>query len=132
MNQYVNKILKFMPRSQALCFMEGLRGSEGSYFNDVAKRISEIIAKAPDIYETDGKGEEVKPVIHYFYGNVDIYITEVDKDSREHFGYTSIGHGLLEAGYVDLDYIFKSLPLINLDFDFKPLKISEYKNKYEG
>lgn len=132
MNQYVDTILKFMPRSQALCFMESLRGSEGSYFNDVAKKISEVIEKAPALYETDGKGEEVKPVIHYFYGNTDIYITEIDKDSREHFGYTSIGHGLLEAGYVDLDYIFNSLPLINLDFNFKPLKISEYKKKYEG
>ena len=131
MNQYVDTILKFMPRSQALCFMDGLRGSEGSYFNDVAKRISEVIEKAPALYETDGKGEEVKPVIHYFWGNVDIYITEVDKNSREHFGYTDIGYGL-EAGYVNLEYIFKSLPLINLDFDFKPLKISEYKKLRNG
>ena len=132
MNQYVDTILKFMPRSQALCFMESLRGSEGSYFNDVAKKISEVIAKAPAIYETDGKGEEVKPVIHYFYGNVDIYITEVDKNSSEHFGYTSIGHGTLEAGYVNLEYIFKSLPFINLDFNFKPLKVSEYKKLRNG
>ena len=132
MNQYVETILKFMPKSQALCFIEGLRGSESKYFLDVAKNISEVIEKLPAIYETDGKGEEVKPVLHYFWGNVDIYVTEIDKSSREHFGYSSIGYGLLEAGCIDLDYIFESIPLINLDFNFKPLKISEYKRKFEG
>ena len=131
MNQYVDTILKFMPKSQAIFFIKGLRGSESSYFNEVAKKISEVIEKAPAIYETDGEGEEVKPIIHYFYGNVDIYITEVDKYSREHFGYTDIGYGL-EAGYVNLEYIFKSLPLINLDFNFVPETISKYRRKYEG
>ena len=132
MNQYVDTILKFMPTSQALCFINGLNGAEGSYFQDVAKRISVVIAKAPAIYETDGHGDSVKPVLHYFFGNIDIYVTEIDKNSREHFGYTSIGHGSLEAGYIDLEYIFKAIPLINLDFNFEPLKISEYKKKYEG
>ncbi len=129
---YIETILKFMPKSQALCFIEGLRGSESKYFQNVAKNISEVIEKSPAIYETDGKGENVKPVLHYFWGNVDIFITEIDKFSREHFGYTSIGNGILEAGYIDLDYIFESVPLINLDFNFKPLKISEYKKKFEG
>lgn len=131
MNQYVDNILKFMPESQALCFLSGLSGAEGSYFLDVAKKISKVVAKAPAIYETDEKGDSVKPVLHYFYGNIDIYVTEIDKKSREHFGYTSIGHGTLEAGYIDLEYIFKAIPLINLDFNFKPLKISDYKKKFE-
>ena len=131
MNQHVETILKFMPTSQALCFMDGLRGSEGSYFNDVAKKISEVIAKAPDIYETDGKGEEVKPALPYFGGNVDIYVTEIDKSSNEHFGYTNIGYGL-EAGYIDLDYIFESMPMINLDFNYKTRSISELKRRHQG
>ena len=131
MNQYVDTILKFMPTSQALCFINGLSGAEGSCFQDVAKKISAVIEQAPAIYETDGQGDSVKPVLHYFFGNIDIYVTEIDKNSREHFGYTSIGYGL-EAGYIDLDYVFKSIPLINLDFYFEPLEISEYKKKYEG
>ncbi len=131
MNQYVETILKFMPDSQARCFLSGLSSTESPYFQDVAKKISKTISKAPAIYETDGKGDKVKPVLHYFWGNVDIYITEIDKSSNEHFGYTNIGYGF-EAGYIDLDYIFKSLPLINLDFNFKPLKIKDYKKKFEG
>ena len=131
MNQYVETLLKFMPKSQAICFLDGLSGQESCYFQNVAENISKVISKAPAIYETDGKGEKVKPVLHYFYGNIDIYITEIDKESNEHFGYTNIGYGF-EAGYDDLEYIFKSFPLINLDFNFKPKKISEYKRKFEG
>ena len=131
MNKYVDTILKFMPDSQAKCFLSGLSGSESSYFQDVAKKISKVILKAPAIYETDGRGDKVKPVLHYFWGNTDIYITEIDKESNEYFGYTNIGYGF-EAGYIDLDYIFKAIPLINLDFNFKPLKIKDYRKKFEG
>ena len=131
MNKYVETILKFMPDSQAQCFLSGLRDADKDYFYSVAKNISELISKAPAIYETDGKGEEIKPVLHYFYGDVDIFVTEIDKESNEHFGYTNIGYGL-EAGYIDLDYIFKSIPFINLDFNFKPLKIKDYRKKFEG
>ncbi len=129
---HIDTIIKFMPKSQTLCFLEGLRSSESSYFQGVAKKISEAIENSPAIYGTDGKGEEVKPVLHYFWGNVDIFVTEIDKSSREHFGYTSLGHGSLESGYIDLDYIFESLPLINLDFNFKPESISVYKKRFEG
>lgn len=124
----IKTILKFMPQSQALCFIQGLRGNEQGYFNGVADKIANVIQQAPSIYETDGQEDSTKPVIHYFYNNVDIYITEIDKSGyNEHFGYTSLGLGYFEAGYINLDYIFKELPLINLDFHFKPKTISEYK-----
>ena len=132
MEKYINTILKFMPESQGICFKQGLKGAESSYFQDVAKNMSDIIENAPALYETDGKGENVKPVLHYFGGNVDIYVTEIDKSNSEHFGYTSIGLGCLECGYIDLEYIFKSMPFINLDFNFKPETISVYKKKFEG
>ena len=128
---YIETICKFMPKSQALCFIEGLKGSESKYFQEVAKNISEIIEKAPALYETDGQGDGIKPVLHYFWGNIDIYVTEVDKSSREHFGYTNIGYGL-EAGYIDLDYIFESIPLLNLDFNFKAQTISELKGRCQA
>lgn len=40
--------------------------------------------------------------------------------------------GYLEAGYIDLNYIFKELPELNLDFNFTPKTIADYKRKYEG
>ncbi len=132
MSQSIETILKYMPRSQAIYFIEGLEGEESSYFQEVANNISKVIENAPALYETDGKGEEVKPVLHYFWGNVDIYVTEIDRENQEHFGYTSLGLGYFEAGYIDLSYIFESIPLLNLDFYFTPKTIAEYRKIYEG
>ena len=124
----INKILKFMPPAQAEHFISGLNGTEQMYFKSIADKIADVISKAPAIYETEGKGVKVKPVLHYFYGNVDIYITELDKSgNNQHFGYTSLGMGYLEAGYIDLNYIFSEIPALNLDFYFKPKIIAEYE-----
>ncbi len=128
----IKTILKYMPQSQAQCFIEGLRGAEHKYYEDVANKLAQVIKSAPSIYETDGLGEDVKPVLHYFYGNIDIYITEIDRSgSNQHFGYTSLGMGYLEAGYIDLEPIFRTVPLLNLDFNYNPETISTYRNKYE-
>ena len=129
----INKILKFMPPAQAKCFIVGLNGEEQEHFKSIADKIADVISKAPAIYETDNKGDKIKPILHYFYGNVDIYITEIDRnENNQHFGYTSLGMGYLEAGYIDLNYIFSEIPALNLDFHFTPKTIAEYKRKYEG
>ena len=129
----INKILKFMPPAQAKCFIVGLNGEEQEHFKSIADKIADVISKAPAIYETDNKGDKIKQILHYFYGNVDIYVTEIDRSrNNQHFGYTSLGMGYLEAGYIDLDYIFSELPALNLDLNFTPKPIANYKRKYEG
>ena len=120
-----------MPPAQAMCFIAGLYGAEQAYFMSIVDKIADVISKAPAIYETDNKGDKIKPVLHYFYGNVDIYITEIDQSrNNKHFGYTSLGMGYLEAGYIDLNYIFKELPELNLDVYFKPKTIAEYERMH--
>ncbi len=129
----INVILKFMPTAQAKCFIAGLIGEEKEYFKRIANNMTMTIKEAPAIYETEDKGEEIKPVLHYFWGNVDIYITEIDKSgNNQHFGYTSLGLGYFEAGYIDLEYIFKELPELNLDFNFRPETIAHYRKIYEA
>lgn len=132
MNNNIKTLLKFMPTSQAQCFLQGLCSSEHKYYEDIADKMSQIINNAPALYDTDNLGEAVKPVLHYFYGNSDIYITEIDKESDEHFGYVSLGLGYLEGGYVDLKSFFKTCPLLNLDFYFEPLAISEYRKRHHA
>ena len=122
-----------MPPAQAKCFIVGLNGEEQEHFKSIADKIADVISKAPAIYETDNKGDKIKPILHYFYGNVDIYVTEIDRSrNNQHFGYTSLGMGYLEAGYIDLDYIFSELQALNLDLNFTPKPIANYKRKYEG
>ena len=132
MNDNIKTLLKFMPVSQSILFIKGLHGSESRYFESIATKISKIITNAPTLYETDGQGDSVKPVLHYFWACVDIFVTEIDKTNGEHFGYTSLGHGFLESGYINLKYIFNEIPLLNLDFNFKPKTIHEYKKIYQG
>lgn len=130
----INTIMKFMPPTQRTAFLQALNGSEYKYFEEVVNRLNEVIKSAPIIYGTDGlKADEIKPVLHYFGGNVDIYLTEIDTSKyNQHYGYTSLGLGYLEGGYVELDYLFEELPLLNLDLHFTPAIIADYKRKYEG
>lgn len=130
----INTIMKFMPPTQRTAFLQALNGSEYKYFEEVVNRLNEVIKSAPIIYGTDGlKADEIKPVLHYFGGNVDIYLTEIDTSKyNQHYGYTSLGLGYLEGGYVELEYIFDELPLLNLDLHFTPATIADYKRKYEG
>ena len=123
-----------MPPTQRTAFLQALNGSEYKYFEEVVNRLNEVIKSAPIIYGTDGlKADEIKPVLHYFGGNVDIYLTEIDTSKyNQHYGYTSLGLGYLEGGYVELDYLFEELPLLNLDLHFTPAIIADYKRKYEG
>ena len=39
----INTILKFMPKSQAMCFIAGLNGAEQEHFKRIANKIAEII-----------------------------------------------------------------------------------------
>lgn len=129
----INVILKFMPTAQAKCFIAGLIGKEKEYFKRIANNITMTIKEAPAIYETEDKGEEIKPILHYFWENVDIYITEIDESgNNQHFGYTSMGLGYFEAGYIDLEHLFKELPELNLDFNFRPETIAHYRKIYEA
>lgn len=130
----INTIMKFMPPTQRTAFLQALNGSEYKYFEEVVNRLNEVIKSAPAIYGTDGlKTDEIKPVLHYFWNNIDIYVVEIDTTGcNQHFGYTSLGLGYFEGGYVKLDYLFEELPLLNLDLHFTPATIADYKRKYEG
>lgn len=130
----INTIIKFMPPAQRTAFLQALNGSEHQYFEEVINRLTETITSTPAIYGTDGlKADEIKPILHYFGGNVDIYLTEIDtSEYNQHYGYTSLGFGYLEGGYVELEYVFDELPLLNLDLHFTPETIATYKRKHEG
>lgn len=130
----INTVIKFMPPTQRTTFLQALNGSEYKYFEEIVNRLNEVIKLAPVIYGTDGlKADKIKPVLHYFWNNIDIYIVEIDTTGcNQHFGYTSLGIGYFESGYIELDYIFNELPLLSLDLHFTPYTIATYKKKYEG
>lgn len=130
----IKTIIKYLPPAQRMAFMQGLQGSGRNYYEEIADNIANVVSSAPAIYGTDGlNADEIKPVLHYFWNNIDIYVVEIDTSGcNQHYGYTSLSLGCFESGYIELDYIFNELPLLNLDLHFTPDTISDYKRKYEG
>lgn len=41
----INTVLKFMPKSQAMCFIAGLNGAEQAYFMSIVDKIADVISK---------------------------------------------------------------------------------------
>ena len=60
------------------------------------------LAKVPALYEQDGKGKDAIVHIHYFVGSADWYITEINPETYEAFGWAEILPGGGELGYIDL------------------------------
>ena len=99
-------------------------------FKDRAVKIDTI----PNLYETDGKLEAVCK-LHYFdtKGAADWYIFEMDQDTGQAFGFTTLSGDFndpyAEWGYIDLFDLCKS-SRINLDLHFSGItkaKIKQYQ-----
>ena len=92
---------------------------------DMADRIDHI----PAIYETEGNGE-AQCVLHYFdtMGAADWYIFEVDQETGEAFGFTTLSGDIAdpnaEFGYFDL-YDLCKVARINLDLHFAGITKAE-------
>jgi hypothetical protein len=80
----------------------------------------------PTLYATENDGPiGDKPIqAHYFQGGIDFYVAEYDPKEKEAFGYSDLGLGHPEWGYMQLDDIEElrgqfGRP-IERDLDFKP------------
>lgn len=80
----------------------------------------------PKLYATDNDGPiGDKPIqAHYFQGGMDWYIAEYDPKDNEAFGYSDLGLGHPEWGYIPMDQVEElrgqfGLP-VERDLDFKP------------
>jgi len=122
-------IIKIMPKNQLKTVKRFLRGEEKSYFKEVIKDLAKTFNTMPKTYEQDGKGNDAKIYLHYFYGNTDYYITEKDKleNQCQAFGLVSNEYGF-ELGYIDITAIINH-PMLELDFHWKVKTIKEVKNK---
>jgi hypothetical protein len=120
---------QFIPEMQ-LRTMTGLIRSkeEGQYFKDVLVGVAEQVEGMPAVYQTEG---ESKAYLHYFGGDIDIYIIEKDSEAEQlqAYGYSDLGMGGPEFGYVDLTEVMKSN--LELDLHFQPSLISELDQKQE-
>lgn len=109
-------------------------------FADVITNLFAIIQASPVTYETDNIERDEKIVqLHYFTGNSDFYIIELDKGDKEDedenmqsqaFGYTILNgdREMAELGYINIDEVKK---YAELDFYFTPVKLGTIINVEE-
>ncbi len=61
------------------------------------------VHKWPALYSNEGTPLAEQPfVAHYFVGGADWYVSELDHNTGEAFGYADLGFGEGEFGYIDL------------------------------
>lgn len=127
------KVLEqFISKSQLSCLREACRGEEGKYFNNMILKLKSHIVSMPRTYETDGQGDDVVVMLHYFTGCSDWWITERDmvlNDQVQSFGYVCLNGDTqnAELGYVNITELIKYG--VELDLYFKPTTLREVKAK---
>jgi hypothetical protein len=85
-----------------------------------------MLESIPDLYATEDMPVDSKTMYaHYFIGNCDWYVAELDKTTNEAFGYADLGMGFPEWGYfslVELEGITFAHQVIERDLGFVPVK----------
>ena len=125
LNQFVNK-------SQLQCMRDACKGEEGEYFKQQILKLKSHIICMPKTYETDGQGDNVVVMLHYFKGGSDWWVTERDvvlNDQVQAFGYVCLNGDTecAELGYISITELIKYG--VELDLYFSPITLREVKAK---
>lgn len=108
---------KFVPSSQKQAMLDSLKdGEEKEYFANAVEKLNKTIEEAPEIYQTQNTNtNDIKPVLHYFGGTFDLYVTELDKETGEMYGLGGFNNDF-EWGYNTVSN-FDS-PIFNVDLHY--------------
>ena len=86
----------------------------------------------PKTYESDGQGDDVTVMLHYFINGSDWWITERDvilDDQVQAFGYVCLNGDIdcAELGYISITELINNN--VELDLYFEPTTLREVKKK---
>lgn len=114
MRESLTLLLKYMPRNEVLgLYMNCIDGSEQEFFREKIIETARIIKSAPPLGSQEALGDNAKVFLHYFGGASDIWITELDRETGEAYGYSCLTGDYLDAelGYVYIPEFRDSLEL---------------------
>lgn len=128
----------FISKPQLATILQLTKGEEGDFYAQKLAEYAERVSKAPRVYEQDGKGDEAIVYLHYFLGNMDWHITELDTDESfnpdgpvrplsseqiQAFGFANLGYGG-ELGYISIAEIISCGAELDLYWTPKTLRES--------
>lgn len=136
-----NPIEKLVPYLQLQALKEGEREikqglREEPLFLDDLNNAYNLI---PPIYTQDGKRKNAVVYLHYFNPSSDWYITELDKETNEGYGYVILNGDtqFSEFGYIPLEQLTEQMSNVNvfaqpqIDQFFKPKTLNQvFQSKY--
>lgn len=103
-----------------------LQSEESDFFCNTVDEVANIVADTPDLYSQEEAGEKDIVRLHYFRGNYDAWITELNLGTREAFGKASFnGASDAEYGYISLQELFDNN--VELDLYWTPIPIGEIR-----
>jgi len=124
-------IESIMPYSQKESIIEmtgrkrKTRKFDGDDVYTLLNQVNRNIEQIPPLYAQDGKGKNAIAYLHYFNSSSDWYITELDKNTLEGFGFTILNGDTQNAefGYIPLTMFTEKKASyfdLNLDLNFIP------------
>lgn len=118
----------FVSAAQNAATLSGLSGPDAPAFQQIQRELLEILQTMPRTYQTDGQGDSAIAYLHYFTGNADWYITELDSDPDgqgqvQAFGLADLGMGFPELGYINIKELVQAGA--ELDYHFAPRSLRE-------
>ena len=121
---------KIIPQNMLLSIKENLierkkaqeNGEDVENF-DYFENLIEGYREIPKLYYQDGKGKNAIVYLHYFSGGSDWYITELDKQTNEGYGYVILNGDTQNAefGYMNLNEFADSIVEVDLYWSFQTL-----------
>lgn len=130
----MHKLSAIMPRAQLKLVPDliAAKSEERLHFINTFRKLIKTFETMPKTFQA--RGEDAIAYLHYFSPGMDFYIVEKDMGGGEGdtaqtqaFGYAG-SNGELEGGYIDIEEL-KRTPTVELDFYFKPARISELRRK---
>ena len=125
---------KIVPKNMLLSIKETKESWERGDSDDVFEHYENLIEgyrEIPNLYFQDEKGKNAVVYLHYFYGGGDWYITELDKETNEAYGYAILNGDTQnsEFGYMNLNELTNSYINLDLYWSFKTLN-EIFEKKY--
>ena len=124
----------FVGQDQMQCLRDACKGEEGEYFKQIVLKLKSHIVCMPKTYETDGQGDDVVVMLHYFRGGSDWWVIERDAELNEQiqaFGYVCLNGDVdnAELGYINIEELIRYG--VEVDLYFEPVTLREVKEKLQ-